>query len=153
MASERTMPVTGATRSWRRFKFPGSLYRYLGVLFALAFLSLSISYLNIPLERFFGMFGRIGTLIADRYYPPDIAYITDGDYIASVIETIQMAYLGALFGMLAAVPLGWFGAYNVTPSRRFISWHLDEHVRVKALHRSIACHQDEPLRLLGGGHQ
>lgn len=120
MTSERTMRVTGATRSWRRFKFPGSLYRYLGVLFALAFLSLSISYLNIPLDRFLGMFGRVGTLIADRYYPPDIAYIANNDYIASVIETIQMAYLGALFGMLAALPLGWFGAYNVSPSRRFI---------------------------------
>lgn len=105
---------------WRRFKFPGSLIRYFGVLAAVAFISLSISYLNIPLERFFGMFGRIGDLITDRYYPPDIAYVTDGDYLYSVFETIQMAYLGALFGMLAAIPLGWFGAYNVTPNRHAV---------------------------------
>ena len=107
-------------RTWRRFKYPGSLYRYGGLLLAVAFLSLSVSYLNIPLDRFFGMFGRIGTLLADRYYPPDIEYVTDADYLASVFETIQMAYLGALFGMLAAIPLGWFGAHNVSPSRRFI---------------------------------
>jgi phosphonate transport system permease protein len=31
-----------------------------------------------------------------------------------------MAYLGALFGMLMALPLGWFGAYNVTPNKRFV---------------------------------
>jgi phosphonate transport system permease protein len=82
-----------------------------------AFVSLSISYLNIPLDRFIGMFGRIGTLLTERYYPPDLVYIADGDYLHSVFETIQMAYLGALFGMLAALPLGWFGAYNVTPNR------------------------------------
>lgn len=120
MAIESTLPETGSRRTWRRFKFPGSLYRYLGFFFALAFLSLSVSYLDIPLDRFLGMFGRIGHLVADRYYPPDIAYITEADYISSVIETIQMAYLGALFGMLAAIPLGWFGAYNVSPSRRFV---------------------------------
>ena len=107
-------------RTWQRFKYPGSLYRYGGVLLGVAFLSLSISYLNIPLERFFGMFGRIGTLLANRYYPPDIEYVLDTDYLASVFETIQMAYLGALFGMLAAIPLGWFGARNVSPSKRYV---------------------------------
>lgn len=105
---------------WRRFKFPQSLYRWLGVLLALLFLSYSIVYLNIPLERFFSMFGRIGDVIANRYYPPDIQYVSNGAYAASVWETIQMAYLGALFGVLTAVPLGWFGAYNMTPSRRFV---------------------------------
>ncbi len=120
MASQGTLPAAGSERTWRRFKFPGSLYRYFGVFFTLAFLSLSVSYLNIPLDRLLGMFGRIGNVVADRYYPPDLAYVTDADYIASVFETIQMAYLGALFGMLAAVPLGWFGAYNVSPSKRFV---------------------------------
>ena len=107
-------------RTWRRFKFPGSLYRYFGLLFALVFIGFSIVYLNIPLDRFLGMFGRVGSVVADRYYPPDLAYVQDADYLASVFETIQMAYLGALFGMLFALPLGWFGAYNISPSRRFI---------------------------------
>lgn len=107
-------------REWSRFKFPHSLYRWGGVLFALVFLSYSVIYLNIPLERFIGMFGRVGTLITDRYYPPEIDYVMEPDYLASVLDTIQMAYLGALFGMLWAVPLGWFGSYNMTPSRRFV---------------------------------
>ena len=109
-----------APREWSRFKFPASLYRYFGLLFALCFIGFSIVYLNIPLDRFLGMFGRIGSVVADRYYPPDIEYVTDPSYLASVFETIQMAYLGALFGMLFALPLGWFGAYNVSPSRRLI---------------------------------
>ena len=123
---------------WRRFKFPGSLIRYVGVLAAVAFVSLSISYLNIPLERFLGMFGRIGTLITDRYYPPDIVYVADADYLYSVFETIQMAYLGALFGMLAAIPLGWLGAYNVTP-HRYIAYPLARLMTMsaRAVHETI----------------
>jgi phosphonate transport system permease protein len=47
-------------------------------------------------------------------------YVMEADYLSSVFDTIQMAYLGALFGMMMAVPLGWFGAYNMTPSRRYV---------------------------------
>ena len=107
-------------REWHRFRYPESLYRWGGVMAALLFLTYSFVYLNIPLDRFFGMFGRIGQLVADRYYPPDLEYITEPAYLASVVDTIQMAYLGALFGMLMAVPLGWFGSYNMTPSKHFV---------------------------------
>ena len=44
----------------------------------------------------------------------------DKDYFEYVLETVQMAYVGALCGLLATLPLGWFGAYNMTPSRRFV---------------------------------
>jgi phosphonate transport system permease protein len=47
-------------------------------------------------------------------------YIMDWGYMTYVLQTIQMAFLGALFGLLLSVPLGWLGAYNMTPSRRFI---------------------------------
>ncbi len=114
-------PNTVSTqREWSRFKYPQSLIRYGILLGVLMFLAYSVYYLNIPLERFMGMFGRIGDLLVDRYYPPDLEYIADRDYLSSVIETIQMAYLGALFGLLVAIPLGWFAAFNVSPSRRFV---------------------------------
>ncbi len=109
-----------AQRQWSRFKYPQSLIRYGILLGVLMFLAYSVYYLNIPLERFMGMFGRIGDLLVDRYYPPDLEYIADRDYLSSVVETIQMAYLGALFGLLIAIPLGWFAAFNVSPSRRFV---------------------------------
>ncbi len=123
-ASKTTRNRSGAKsappREWRRFKFPQSIYRWVGVLLALVFLSYSIIYLNIPLERFLNMFGRASTLITERYYPPEIDYVMETDYLSSVFDTIQMAYLGALIGMLMAVPLGWFGSYNMTPSRRYV---------------------------------
>ncbi len=116
----RSGAKSASPREWRRYKFPESLYSWGGVLLALVFLSYSVVYLNIPLERFINMFGRVGTLITERYYPPEIDYVLEPDYLSSVFDTIQMAYLGALFGMIMAVPLGWFGAYNMTPSRRYV---------------------------------
>lgn len=107
-------------RVWSRFKFPGSLIGYAVWLSILVFLAYTVEYLDIPLDRLFGMFGRMGTTLANRYYPPDIEYIMDADYLEYVIETIQMAYLGALFGLLASIPLGWFSSYNMSPSRRYV---------------------------------
>ena len=118
--SSNNTKIDLAASEWRRTKYPQAIYRWGGMVLALAFLSYSIVYLNIPLERFFGMFGRVGALVSDRYYPPDIEYVLDKGYLATVFDTIQMAYLGALFGMLMALPLGWFGSYNMTPNRRFI---------------------------------
>ncbi|MDA0306569.1 MAG: phosphonate ABC transporter, permease protein PhnE [Proteobacteria bacterium] len=109
-----------STLQWRRFKFPGSLIRYAVWLSVFVFLAYSVEYLEIPLERLLGIFGRMGATLANRYYPPDMEYIMDADYMRYVVETIQMAYLGALFGLVATVPLGWFASYNMTPSRCFV---------------------------------
>ncbi len=112
--------VAEPPREWRRFRFPQSLISYGSWLTAFTVIVFSIEYLKIPLDRVFGMFGRMGEILANRYYPADIEYIMDTDYIGSVIETIQMAYLGALFGLLITIPLAWFAAYNMTPSRLFV---------------------------------
>ena len=120
MAPRPTMPSGTPQREWSRFKFPDSLIRYGIWLSILVFLAYSVEYLEIPLDRLFGMFGRMGTTIANRYYPPDFDYIMDHDYLEYVLETVQMAYLGALFGLLASVPLGWFGSFNMSPSRRYV---------------------------------
>ncbi len=111
---------TNPQLTWSRFKYPQSLIRYGAWLGLFLFLGYSVDYLNIPLDRLLGMFGRMGDTLANRYYPPDIEYIMDAEYFGYVIETIQMAYLGALFGLIFTIPLGWFGSYNMTPSRTFV---------------------------------
>ncbi|MGI9352000.1 MAG: phosphonate ABC transporter, permease protein PhnE [Rhizobiaceae bacterium] len=118
--SEVATGLDGKRRRWSRFKYPQSLYIYGGFLLILSFIAYSIHYLNVPLSRILGMFGRLGDVLANRYYPPDMDYIYDLDYFGAVIETIQMAYLGSLFGILLSVILGWFAAHNVSPSQRFI---------------------------------
>ncbi len=94
MAPRPAMPPGTPQREWSRFKFPDSLIRYGIWLSMLVFLAYTVEYLDIPLDRLLGMFGRMGTTIANRYYPPDFDYIMDRDYLEYVIETVQMAYLG-----------------------------------------------------------
>ena len=118
-----TPAPAGAARHelrWSRYRFPESLYGYGAWMVVLGFLGFSVDYLEIPLDRIPDMFERTVSVLANRYYPPDVGYILDRDYLDYVVETIQMAYLGALFGLLVSIPLGWFGAFNMTPSRRFV---------------------------------
>lgn len=114
------MNTTATPLTWQRFKYPDSLIRLGAWLGAFAVLAYSIEFLEIPLDRILGMVGRMGDVVATRYYPPDFAYILDADYGRYVLETVQMAFLGALFGLILTLPLGWFAAINVTPSRRWV---------------------------------
>ena len=105
---------------WSRYKFPQTLLSYGAWIAVISFLIFSIHYLKVPLDRFPSIFDRMATVLATRYYPADIEYILDLDYFGYVVQTIQMAFLSALFGLILSIPLGWFGAFNMTPSRRFV---------------------------------
>jgi phosphonate transport system permease protein len=118
-ATKPAVTVSSSQRSWSRFKYPQSLIRYCIYLLILVFIGFSLHYLDVPLDRFLTMFGRLGQLIAGRFYPPDISYALNKDYLRYVLETIQMAYLGALFGILFSIPISWIASFNATPSRRF----------------------------------
>lgn len=120
MTSNTAKVSAGAPRTWRRFKFPQSLIKYFIVLFVLVFVVISTEYLNVHLSRFFDMFGRLRDLFANRYYPPDIPYVLDSEYLGYVVETVKMAYLGALFGILLSIPLSWFASFNMSPNKRFL---------------------------------
>jgi phosphonate transport system permease protein len=107
-----------AVLAWRRLGRRGSLIRWGIFSGTLVFLAYAMAYLKIDLARILGLFGRVGNLIVDRYYPPEVSYVLQDDYLASVLETLQMAYLGGLFGILIAIPLAWFASYNMTLGRR-----------------------------------
>ena len=120
MPTETAEATAGAPRTWRRFKFPQSLIKYVILLLILVFVTISIEYLNVHLSRFADMFGRLWGLFSQRYYPPDIPYILESEYLGYVVETVKMAYLGALFGILLSIPLSWFASFNMSPNRRFL---------------------------------
>lgn len=106
--------------TWSRFRYPQSLYKYGAVLGALAFIAYALEYLSIPLDRLPGMLGRMGEMLARRYFPPNVSHILNAEYWHSVVETLQMSYLATVMGILIAIPLAWFASYNMTPSRRFL---------------------------------
>ncbi len=112
--------IKGGTLAWKRFQYPQSLIKYGVMLGILVFVAVSIKYLNVHLGRFLEMFPRLADLFANRYYPPDIDYILDSEYLHYVVETMKMAYLGALFGILFSIPLSWFASYNMSPNKRFL---------------------------------
>lgn len=110
-----TVPVT-----WSRFRYPQSLYKYGALLGSLAFIAFGLDYLNIELDRLPGMLGRMGEMLARRYFPPNVGHIMNADYLHTVIETLQMSYLATVLGIVTAIPLAWFASFNMTPSRRFL---------------------------------
>jgi phosphonate transport system permease protein len=120
-------PVGAASRAansspatWSRFRYPQSLYKYAALLGSLAFLAFSVEYLNIDLERLPGILGRMGEMLGRRYIPPNIGHLLNAEYWHTVVETLQMSYFATVIGLAGAVPLAWFAAHNITPSRRFL---------------------------------
>jgi phosphonate transport system permease protein len=117
-AAARAANATPAT--WSRFRYPQSLYKYIALLGSLAFLAWSIEFLGIDLERLPGLLGRMGEMLARRYVPPNVGHVINAEYWHTVVETLQMSYFATVIGLAIAVPLAWFAAWNVTPSRRFL---------------------------------
>lgn len=106
--------------TWRRFRYPQSLYKYVAVLGTLWFIAYALETLNIDLERLPGMLGRMGEMLGRRYFPPNVDHILNAEYLRTVVETLQMSYLATVLGLSAAVPLAWLGSFNMTPSRRWL---------------------------------
>jgi phosphonate transport system permease protein len=111
-------PPESGKRRWSRYRNPESLVRFVVFLLVLTVIWWGIEFLDVRTERFLQMFGRLGDLLATRYYPPDFEYVSRPTYLGYVVQTLQMAVLSALFGILIAGVLAWFAAHNVTPSPR-----------------------------------
>ena len=107
-------------RTWSRFRYPQSLYKYGALLGALALIAWSLEYLNIPLDRLPGMLGRMSDTLSRRYWPPNVGHVLRPEYMQSLFETLQMSYLATILGLALAVPLAWGASANMTPSKRFV---------------------------------
>lgn len=105
---------------WRRFRYPQSLYKYAVALAILWFLWWSLDVLRIDVERLPGILGRMFEVLSERYWPPQVHHVLESGYIDAVIDTFQMSYVATILGLLIAIPLAWFGSFNMTPSRRFL---------------------------------
>ncbi|MCB1470142.1 MAG: ABC transporter permease subunit, partial [Rhizobiaceae bacterium] len=106
------------SRTWSRYRHPESTIRFAVILAILAFLGWSVAFLNIDLSRVLGAFPRLAEILATRYFPPDVGYVTDADFVRSVIRTLEMSLLGGFLGVVCSIPLAWLAARNITISRR-----------------------------------
>lgn len=110
--------VAAPRRSWSRYRHPEATIRFAVMVAVLAFLGWSIAFLNIDLSRVLGAFPRLAEILATRYFPPDLGYVTDADFIRSVIRTLEMSLLGGFLGVICSIPLAWLAARNITIGRR-----------------------------------
>ena len=115
-----TAIIQQAYSNYRGSERRAAIIQFVATLLLIAFGFWSIEVLNIPIERLLNMFGRLGIMISENLFPPDMAFVTQTHVMDSIIETVQMSILGATIGTLIAAPLAWFAAWNVTPSRSVI---------------------------------
>lgn len=118
MTATDIRPIPGPPRTWSRYRHPASTIRFSVMLAVLAFLGYSIAFLNIDLSRILGAFPRLAQILATRYFPPDMEYVSDPDFLRSVLRTLEMSLLGGFVGVVCSVPLAWLAARNITISRR-----------------------------------
>ena len=118
MTSVAAESLSTPSRTWSRYRHPESTIRFAVILAILAFLGWSVAFLNIDLSRVLGAFPRLAEILATRYFPPDVGYVTDADFVRSVIRTLEMSLLGGFLGVVCSIPLAWLAARNITISRR-----------------------------------
>lgn len=109
-----------AVPEWKRFRFPQSLYKYGVLLGSIAFLWWAMDVLRIDPERLPGIFERLGSVLANRYWPPEWSHVVKPHFLDAVVDTFQMSYVATVVGLIIAIPLAWFASFNMTPSRRFL---------------------------------
>ena len=117
MTEQKNMSMQKHKLTWSRYSFPESLWSFGTVLLILVFLGYSLHFLNIVVLVMLTALGKLGGVIADRFYPPEISYVTNPGYLSSILDTLQMSFLGGILGVILAIPLAWFSAWNVTPHR------------------------------------
>ena len=98
MTSVAAESLSAPRRTWSRYRHPESTIRFAVILAILAFLGWSVAFLNIDLSRVLGAFPRLAEILATRYFPPDVGYVTDADFVRSVIRTLEMSLLGGFLG-------------------------------------------------------
>ena len=117
MTGQTTAAIVKQKLTWSRYKFPESLWRFSTILAVLVFLAYSLHFLKIDVLMMLGALGKLGGVVAARFYPPELTYVTDPGYLASILDTLQMSFLGGILGVFLAIPLAWFSAWNVSPHR------------------------------------
>ena len=110
--------ISNPKRKWSRYRHPESTIQFAVMMVILAFLGYSIAFLNIDLSRVLGAFPRLAEILATRYFPPDLGYVSEADFIRSVIRTLEMSLLGGFLGVVCSIPLAWLAASNITISKR-----------------------------------
>jgi len=102
------------------YKMVGSLKTWTIFFLSIAFIFYGAYYCKIPIDRLLTMFPPLSKMLLRLFYPPDIEYLKNLSILKAFWETFQIGFLASLIGTILSIPLAWFAAYNMTPSRKII---------------------------------
>jgi phosphonate transport system permease protein len=91
---------------------PSRVKRNTAVAAALLLLVWALVSVEVDLVRLVDLPARLASLFGRMFLPPDWSYI--GIAADGMLASIQMAWIGTLIGAVLSLPLGFFGAKNVS---------------------------------------
>jgi phosphonate transport system permease protein len=105
--------VTGpATPLSDRPEAPSRTKRNIAIFAALALLAWALVSVDVELDRLVALPGRLAGMFGRMFLPPDWTYF--GTAAEAMVDSIQMAWVGTVIGAILSLPLGFFGAQNVS---------------------------------------
>ena len=75
MTGQTTAAIVKQKLTWSRYKFPESLWSFSTILAVLVFLAYSLPFLKIDVLMMLGALGKLGGVVAARFYPPELTYV------------------------------------------------------------------------------
>nr|MBA2275861.1 phosphonate ABC transporter, permease protein PhnE [Chloroflexota bacterium] len=91
---------------------PSRVKRNIAVAAALALLVWALVSVEVDLGRLVDLPARLASLFGRMFLPPDWSYIPIA--AEGMVASIQMAWIGTIIGAVLSLPLGFFGAKNVS---------------------------------------
>ncbi len=106
------MTASASSQAISRPRPPSRVKRNIAVAAALALLVWALVSVEVDLGRLVDLPARLASLFGRMFLPPDWSYI--GIAADGMVASVQMAWIGTLIGAVLSLPLGFFGAKNVS---------------------------------------
>jgi len=91
---------------------PSHAKRNLAILVAAAIVSWAFLTVDVRLDRLIDLPRQLGRMFGFMFLPPDWSYVEIA--APAMVASIQMAWIGTLIGAILSLPLGFFGAKNIS---------------------------------------
>jgi phosphonate transport system permease protein len=91
---------------------PSHVKRNIAALAALSLLAWALLTVGVEIDRLVRLPDRLASMFGRMFLPPDWSYIEVAG--SAMVASIQMAWVGTIIGALLSLPLGFFGAKNVS---------------------------------------
>lgn len=115
MATEQNSASTKDTRTWERpSAFRNKYTKYALYAVIVGFFVWSVVSTGFNIERILQGFGQLAGVV-DIAWPPNFEERFVGLYIDGIYESVGMAFLATVGGVLISIPFAFMGAKNIAP--------------------------------------